>query len=78
MEIKVSIIIAVYNIEKYIEKCLESVVNQTFKNLEIIVVNDGSTDNTLEEIESFKERDERIIIINKKKYGYYRSKKSRI
>ena len=43
---KISIIIPVYNVEKYIGKCLDSIINQTYKNLEIIVINDGSTDNS--------------------------------
>lgn len=51
--VKVSIIVPAYNVEKYIEKCLESLVNQTLKEIEIIVVNDGSTDNTKKEIEKF-------------------------
>ena len=42
----ISIIVPVYNVENYIEKCLESLVNQTYKNIEIIVVNDGSKDNS--------------------------------
>ncbi|MBP3707033.1 MAG: glycosyltransferase family 2 protein [Clostridia bacterium] len=53
----VSIIIPAYNAEKYLQRCLESVVNQTYKNIEIIIVNDGSTDNT-----------ESIIIRYQKKY----------
>lgn len=44
---KVSLIIAVYNVEKYLKECLDSVVNQTLKDIEIICVNDGSTDNCL-------------------------------
>ena len=67
MEELVSIIINVYNAEKYIAKCLESVINQTYRNIEIIIVNDGSTDKTLEICESYK--DERIRIINQENMG---------
>lgn len=45
MKIKVSVIVPVYNVEKFIDKCLNSIVNQTLKEIEIIVVNDGSPDN---------------------------------
>lgn len=62
--IKVSVIIPVYNVEKYIEECLESVVNQTLKEIEIIIVNDGTKDNSMKRIERFLS-DKRIIIINK-------------
>ena len=57
----ISVIINVYNGEKFIKKCLDSVVNQTYKDLEIIIVNDGSTDNTLKICESYN--DKRIKII---------------
>jgi len=53
---KVSIIVPVYNTEKYIEKCLGSIVNQTYKNIEVIVVNDGSTDNSEKIIKDYVER----------------------
>ena len=58
---KVSVIVAAYNIENYIEKCLLSVINQTLKDIEIIVVNDGSNDNTLEKIKEISNNDERIV-----------------
>ena len=45
---KLSVIIPVYNVENYLKRCLDSVINQTYKDLEIIVVNDGSTDSSLE------------------------------
>ena len=61
----ISVIINVYNGEKYIRKCLDSVVNQTYKNIEIIIVNDKSNDNTVDIINSYK--DKRIKIINNKK-----------
>ena len=51
---KVSIVVPVYNVEKYIDRCLESLVNQTLKDIEIIVVNDGSTDNSKEVIEKYQ------------------------
>lgn len=66
-DILVSIIVPVYNGEKYIIKCLKSLLNQTMKNLEIIVINDGSTDNTIKILNKFAERDSRIKVINYKK-----------
>ena len=66
---KVSIIVPVYNVEKYIRKCLNSIVNQTYKNIEIIIVNDETKDNSLEICEEFKQQDNRITIISKKNQG---------
>lgn len=57
---KVSIIIPVYNEEKYVKKCLQSLINQSYKNLEIIIVNDGSTDNTQFEVEDIAKNDDKI------------------
>ncbi len=67
--IKVSIIIPVYNSSKYLDECLTSCINQTLKEIEIVVVNDGSTDNSLEIIEKYAKNDKRIKIINKKNEG---------
>lgn len=63
----ISVCIPAYNAAEYIEDCLNSLINQTYKNIEIIVVNDGSTDNTLQKIQSFS--DERIKIINQENKG---------
>ena len=63
----ISIIINVYNCEKYISKCIESAINQTYKNLEILIINDGSTDKTLEICK--KNKDSRIKIITTKNQG---------
>lgn len=65
--LKLSIIIPVYNIEPYIQNCLNSILNQSFKDLEVICVNDGSSDGSLAELQ--KCRDERVIIIDKKNEG---------
>ncbi|WP_415295352.1 glycosyltransferase family 2 protein [Clostridium perfringens] len=67
--IKVSIIVPVYNVGKYLEKCLFSIVNQTLKEIEIIIVNDGSTDNSIEIINNFRNTDKRIRVINKENEG---------
>lgn len=65
----ISVIIPVYNVATYLDKCLWSVTNQTFKELEIIVVNDGSSDNSLSIIEKYTEKDERIKLISKQNEG---------
>ena len=67
-KIKVSIIVPVYNVEEYIEKCLKSLVSQTLQEIEIIVVNDGSLDNSMNTVKNFL-FDSRIIVINKKNGG---------
>ena len=61
---KVSVIVAAYNIEDYIERCINSVINQSFSDIEIIVVNDGSTDNTLERVKKLAQNNSNILIIN--------------
>ena len=66
---KISVIIPVYNVEKYLPQALESVINQTFSDLEIICVNDGSTDNSLKILEEYAQKDERIIVFSQKNQG---------
>lgn len=66
---KISIIIPVYNVEKYLKMCLDSVINQTYQNLEIILINDGSTDNSGKICEEYKRADSRIILIHKENEG---------
>lgn len=67
--IKLSIIVPVYNVAEYLERCLNSLINQTLNEIEIICVNDGSTDNSLCILEKFAGLDERIKIINQKNKG---------
>lgn len=67
MESKVSIIVPIYNVEKYIKKCINSILNQTYKNLEIILINDCSTDNSGKILEEIIKNDNRCIYIEKEK-----------
>jgi len=67
--ISVSVIIPVYNAEKYLEECLQSVISQTLKNIEIICINDGSTDRSLKILEENGKADDRITIINQHNSG---------
>lgn len=69
MNNKISIIIPVYNCEKYLNKCLSSVKNQTYKNYEIIIINDGSTDNSLNIIKNFVKENSKCKYINQKNKG---------
>ena len=65
----ISIIMPVYNTEKYLERCLNSIVNQTYKNWELIAVNDGSTDNTLNILNKYAQKDNRIIVLEQENQG---------
>lgn len=65
----VSIIVPVYHVEKYLPQCLDSLVNQTYRHIEIIAVNDGSPDNSLSVLSTYAEKDSRIKIINQKNAG---------
>lgn len=65
----ISIIVPVYNVAPYLNQCLDSIINQTYKNLEIILVNDGSTDKTKDICEQYAKKDSRIIVFHKQNEG---------
>lgn len=65
----ISVIVPVYNVEKYLPQCIDSILNQTEKNLEIILVDDGSLDNSGKICDEFSKKDDRIIVIHKKNNG---------
>lgn len=69
MNVLVSVIIPVYNVEKYLEKCIESIVCQDYPNLEIIIVNDGSTDKSGTIVDTYAKKDERIKVISQPNSG---------
>lgn len=71
---KISIIIPVYNVEHYLDKCLKSVINQTYNNLEIIIINDGSTDNSAQICKRYQAIDDRITLINNENMGLSESR----
>ena len=71
---KVSIIVPVYNVEQYLSECLDSIINQTLKEIEIICVNDGSTDNSLKILKEYAKNDERIKVINQDNQGPEKSR----
>lgn len=66
---KISIVVAVYNVEKYLSECIESIINQTYSNLEIILVDDGSPDNSGNIAEEYAKKDKRIKVIHKENGG---------
>ena len=67
---KVSILVPICNVERYLRECLNSLVNQTLREIEIICINDGSTDSSLSIIREYERRDERIVVIDKPNSGY--------
>ena len=69
VENKVSVIIPAYNAELYLEQCVESILNQTYKNIEVIIINDGSTDKTSEISDRLNDKDDRIIVIHNQNKG---------
>ena len=68
-EILFSIIVPVYNVEKFLSQCVESLVGQSYKNIEIILVDDGSTDESKNICDEWTKRDSRIIVCHKKNEG---------
>ena len=69
MQELISIVIPVYNVEKYLDECILSVINQTYKNLEILLINDGSSDSSYDICCKYSEQDNRIHVINKENGG---------
>nr|WP_269843805.1 glycosyltransferase [Helicobacter anatolicus] len=69
MQPLVSIIVPIFNVEDYLKECLDSIVNQTYHNLDIILINDGSTDKSLEIAKKYCEKDSRILLIDKPNGG---------
>ena len=69
MNLKVSVIVPVYNVEKYLSQCLDALIHQTLRDIEIICVNDGSTDNSRKILEEYKNKDSRIVIVDKENGG---------
>lgn len=67
---KISVVVPVYNVEKYLKECIDSIINQTLEDIEIICVNDGSTDSSLDILNDYAKKDSRIIVINKSNSGY--------
>ena len=68
-EKKISVIVAIYNVEKYLKKCIESILNQTYTNLEIILINDGSSDNCKEICDKYAMQDSRIKVVHRENKG---------
>ena len=68
-EKKISVIVPIYNVEKYLEKCINSIVFQTYKNIEILLIDDGSTDKSSYICEEWKKRDSRINVVHKANGG---------
>ncbi|WP_392552403.1 glycosyltransferase [Orbus wheelerorum] len=69
-EILISVLVPIYNVEKYLEQCISSIIKQTLKEIEIICINDGSTDSSLAILQKFALLDDRIKIISKTNTGY--------
>lgn len=71
----ISVIIPVYNVEEYLEECLNSIINQTYKHIEVIIINDGSTDNSYKVINEYANNYKNMKVINQKNRWAICSKK---
>ena len=76
MDDRISIIVPVYNADRFLDKCIESIRKQTYKNLEIILINDGSTDHSLEICEQYAARDERIVLQSQRNQGIVKARQA--
>ena len=65
----ISIIVPVYNVEKYLDRCIDSLIKQTYKNIEVILIDDGSTDTSLDLCNQWREKDQRIKVVHKENGG---------
>lgn len=77
-EVKVSVIVPVYNVENYLARCLNSLINQTLHEIEIICINDGSSDNSLNILEEYSNKDARIRVVNQENKGLSKSRNTGI
>ena len=75
MKPKVSIIVPIYNVDKYLNRCLDSILNQSLKEIEVIAVNDGSTDRSYEILLDYQKSDSRLKVIDKKNGGVSSARK---
>ena len=66
----ISVLVPAYNVEQYIYQCIDSILGQTYSNLEIIIVNDGSTDKTGNILDVYAKKDDRIKVVQKKMRGW--------
>ena len=66
---KISVIVPVYNVEQYLPQCMDSIINQTFKDIEIICINDGSTDNISKILEEYAQKDDRVKVLTQENQG---------
>ena len=71
-----TLIIPIYNIEQYLSQCLDSIINQTYKNIQIILVDDGSTDSSGRICDEYADKDSRIIVIHKENGGLVSARKA--